>query len=173
VHGVSVTEAHSADYKIPSGEVGDGPQEGNFQADDGLDGLSDAGSLNSEEEHELEEYFKKIKEEKGEGRGGDKDHGVLPSGAELVLPSGAELAAIPEASSKLSGVRRSKHRASESDVDEARQAEPIEALQNEGNPESASGSISFDNVSFAANLELLGMVLGANENSSSRSHMEL
>jgi hypothetical protein len=65
VHGVSVTEAHSADYKIPSGEVGDGPQEGNFQADDGLDGLSDAGSLNSEEEHELEEYFKKIKEEKG------------------------------------------------------------------------------------------------------------
>jgi hypothetical protein len=139
-------------------------QEANFHADHELNGLSDAGSLNSKEEHELEEYFKKIEEEnRGQEVGKDLS----------VQPSGAELAAIPEASPKLAGATRSKRRTSESDVDVAGQAERIKALQNEGNQDSASVASSFHNVSFAANLENPGIVLGTNETNSSQSILEI
>jgi hypothetical protein len=66
------TEAFEAGALAPSGDQV-GSQDGKIHAEGGLDGYSDVGSLNWEEEHELEEYFKKIEEEnmRGErGRGG-------------------------------------------------------------------------------------------------------
>jgi hypothetical protein len=94
----------------------------------------------------------------------NKEHGGMPSGAEL--------AAIPEASPKLSGAR-SKRCASESDVEVARQAEQIKALRNEGNLDPTSVSISFDNVPFVDNLENLGIVVGADASSTNQSLLEL
>jgi hypothetical protein len=74
------------------------------QAEDCNEGFSDAGSLNSEQEQELEDYFKEIEEEK---RVEEENKGQSEQG------SSAALAAIPEASPR---TRRSKRRVSESDV---------------------------------------------------------
>jgi hypothetical protein len=63
------------------------------------------------------------------------------------------------------GARRSKRRASESDVEVARQAERIKALRNEGNLDLTSASISFDNVPFGDNLENPGIMVGVDANS--------
>jgi hypothetical protein len=48
------------------------------------------------------------------------------------LPIGAALAAISEASLKMSGARRCKRRASEADMGVALKAERLKALKNEG-----------------------------------------
>jgi ribonuclease HIII len=79
-------------------------------AEDGIESYSDVGSLNSKEEQELAQYFKEIQEENKveEERMGSDEVG-----------KGAALAAIPEASILLSESRRSKRRASDSDVEVA------------------------------------------------------
>jgi hypothetical protein len=70
--------------------------------EDGIESYSDAGSLNSEEEQELAQYFKEIEEEnKVKDERTDLDE----------ARSGAALAAILEASVFLSGTRRSKRHA--------------------------------------------------------------
>jgi hypothetical protein len=80
----------------PSGEVNNAAQEGLTQAEDCDEGYSDTGLLNYEEEQELEEYFKEIEEEsrvEEENKGQDE-----------------ALAAISEASPRMSNARRGNHR---------------------------------------------------------------
>jgi hypothetical protein len=106
---------------------------------------SNAGSLNSEEEQELEVYFKEIEEE-NKGRG-------------------EALTSIPKASPRMSNARWGECHASESDVDVALKAERMKALRNEGNPGSNPTIVPFNSASFIPNLEKLGIVVGLDENS--------
>jgi hypothetical protein len=87
-------------------------------------------------------------------------------------PSGAELAAISEASPKMSSARKGKRRASESDIDVALKTERIKAIKNEGNIESTQASVNFDFVSFIPNLEHIGLALGTDESSSAQALVE-
>jgi hypothetical protein len=120
--------------------------------------------LNSEEEHELEEYFKEIEEE----------NRVVEEGKVFVTTlRGTELAAIPEASPKMSGARRGKRHASELDVDMALKAEKIKAIKSEGNLDSTPASVNFDTVSVIPNLEHLGIALGSDESSAPQALLEL
>jgi hypothetical protein len=137
-------------------EEGVALQEGKVQSEDITEGFSDVGSLNSEEENELEEYIKGIEEE-------DKveEEGKLGVG----LPVGAALAAIPEASPKMSGARRCKRRASEADMEVVLKAERLKASKNEGNIVSQPDVFSFDNVPFISNLGAVGISLGSDDNS--------
>jgi hypothetical protein len=140
----NISEFHSE-------EEGAGFQEGKVQCEDITEGFSDVGSLNSEEENELEEYIKVIEEEnkvEEEGKAG------------VSLPNGAALAAIPEASPKMSGVRRCKRRASEADMEVALKAERLKAFKNEGNTESRPDVFSFVNVPFISNLGAVGISFG-------------
>jgi hypothetical protein len=113
------------------------------------EGYSVDGSLNSEEEQELEEYFKEIEEE---NRVVEESKG-----------QGEALAAILEASPSMSNARRGKRRASEADVEVAQKVERIKALRNEGNIGSNS-LVSYDVASFIPNLENIGIAIGNNEN---------
>jgi hypothetical protein len=79
-----------------SEEDGAGVHEGKVHCEDITEGFSDVGLLNSEEENELEEYIKVIEEE-------DKVAEEREDGAGV--PNGAALAAISEASPKMSGAR--------------------------------------------------------------------
>jgi hypothetical protein len=124
-------------------------QENLMHAEDCVDGLSVDGSLNLEEEQELEEYFKEIEEE-NRVEEASKVQGVV-------------LAAIPEASPSMSNARRGKRRASEADIEVAQKAERIKALRYEGNFYSNS-PVSYGIASFIPNLENLGIAIGNNEN---------
>jgi hypothetical protein len=100
-----------------------GFQDGMIETMDSNDDYSDVGSLKSEDEHELEEYCKKIEHEDVVEEEGKVD---------VEAPNTAALAAIPEASSQMAGARRGKHRASWADVEVASKAERLKALRNEG-----------------------------------------
>jgi hypothetical protein len=89
------------------------------------------------------------------------------------MPNGAELAAIPEASLKMSGTRRGKHRASEADVEVALKAERLKAFKNEAKPDSPLSVVSFDNVSFISNLGDVGISLGTDDISTSKVLIEI
>jgi hypothetical protein len=80
-----------------------GFQDGMIETMDSNDDYSDVGSLKSEDEHELEEYCKKIEHEDVVEEEGKVD---------VEAPNTVVLAAIPEASSQMAGARRGKHRAS-------------------------------------------------------------
>jgi hypothetical protein len=118
---VAVTGDQIGSALAHTGEGIDEVQEGLSQAEDCTEGISDAGSLNSEEEQELEDYFKEIEEE---NRVEEENKGQSEQRSTAALP------AIPEASPRMTGTRRSKRRASESDVEVALKAEKIKALKN-------------------------------------------
>jgi hypothetical protein len=86
------------------GVIGSAGQEGMAPTEEGNDEFSDAGSLNLEEEQEVAEYFKEIEEEN-------------KAEEEREEYSEAALAAIPEALALMSGARKSKRHASDSDVE--------------------------------------------------------
>jgi hypothetical protein len=122
------------------------------------EGYSIDGSLNSEEEQELEEYLKEIEEE---NRVVEESKG-----------QGEAPVAILEASPSMSNARRGKRRASVADVEVARKAERIKVLRNEGNIGSNS-LVSYDVASFIPNLENLGIAVGNNENNKAQALVAL
>jgi hypothetical protein len=116
--------------------------------------------LSSEDEHELADYLKEIEDENM------AEESTKGLGA-------AVLAALPEASPLVTGVRRSKWRASDSDGEVPLKAEKMKVFKNEGNSNFRTSRVSFDNVPIVPNLEHLGISLGNDEGSSSLGLLEL
>jgi hypothetical protein len=85
----------------------------------------------------------------------------------------AALAAILEAFALMSGARRSKCHASDSDVEVALQAEKLKILKNEGNSDSMPSSVYFDTASIIPNLDSIGISFRVHEGSTSKGLMEL
>jgi hypothetical protein len=104
VEGIGKVDDHSAIAVAPSGDVNNAAQEGLTQTKHCNEGFFDAGSLNSEEEQELEDYFKEIEEE----------NRVEESKGQGETLSSAALGAILEASPRMMSVRRGKRRGPES-----------------------------------------------------------
>jgi hypothetical protein len=73
----------------------------------------------------------------------------------------------------LTGARRSKRRASDSNVEVALKAEKLMVLKNEGNSASIPSRVSFDNVSIIPNLNHIGISIGDDEGSISKDILEL
>jgi hypothetical protein len=115
--------------------------------------------LSSEDEHELADYLKEIEDENM------AEESTKGLGA-------AVLAALPEASPLVTGVRRSKWRA-DSDGEVPLKAEKMKVFKNEGNSNFRTSRVSFDNAPVVPNLEHLGISLGNDEGSSSQGLLEL
>jgi hypothetical protein len=106
--------------------------------------------LNADEEKELADYFKELEEEcmvedDSLGQGEDRC---------------AELVAIPEALDRMSGARRSKRQASDSDLEVTLKVEKLKVLKNEGNSDHKIPQVSFDNAVMIPNLENIGIYCG-------------
>jgi hypothetical protein len=147
----------------PDDGVVKGVQEGLSPTEDCNGGYSDAGSLNSEEEQELADYFKEIEEE----------NMVEEDSTGQGEVRSAVLAAILEASHLMSGARRSKHCASDCDVEVALKAQKLKVLKNEGNSDLSPPHVSFDNASMIPNLENTGTSFGNVDGSTSQGFLEL
>jgi hypothetical protein len=80
---------------------------------------------------------------------------------------------ILEASHLMSGARRSKHRASDSDVEVVLKVKKMKVLKNEGNSDHKHPQVSFDNAAMIPNLEKIGFSFGNSKGSTSHRWSDL